>query len=104
MVIVSDQESSAKKTVCCEYRSLIPDDIRSLIESGVMERITIGYYRLLTIDPSEAVTIARLFPEGVQEEFMLRLALFSYADNLLFALSGFESPTTQFHHFGSLRY
>lgn len=60
-----------------ELRELKVDSraIRRLIEGGVMERIKTGYYRSLTIDPGEAATVVRLYPEGV---LWLHTALFYY--------------------------
>lgn len=39
--------------------------IRRMIEGGVMEKIKTGYYRSIAMDPGEAVTVVRLYPEGV---------------------------------------
>jgi hypothetical protein len=50
-------------------------DIKRLINSGVIEKITRGYYRFLSDDSSEAAIVTRLFPEGV---LWLNTALFYY--------------------------
>ena len=42
------------------------DDIQSLIEGGLIEKVRTGYYQLIDSENlSEAVTITRLFPDGI---------------------------------------
>lgn len=59
------------------FRELKVDSraIGRLIEGGVMERITTGYYRSLAIEPGEATIVARLYPEAV---LWYHTALFYY--------------------------
>ena len=52
------------------------DDIQILIDDGLIEKIRTGYYQLIDSEnPSEAVTITRLFPDGI---FCLDTALWHY--------------------------
>ena len=42
------------------------DDIQRLIDDGLIEKVRTGYYQLIDSEnPSEAVTITRLFPDGI---------------------------------------
>ena len=42
------------------------DDIQRLIDEDIIEKVRTGYYQLIDDDnPSEAVTVKRLFPDGI---------------------------------------
>ena len=52
------------------------DDIQRLIDDGLIEKVRTGYYQLIDSEnPSEAVTITRLFPDGI---FCMDTALWHY--------------------------
>ena len=63
---IFDRYGGIMRTYQLTSEKIFYDDIQRLIDEDIIEKVRTGYYQLIDDDnPSEAVTITRLFPDGI---------------------------------------
>lgn len=75
LVTAFEHNHGILKTAQLNKLNIDSRDINNLIKKGVIEKISVGYYRYLLSDFNEAAIISRLFPDGI---LWMDTALFYY--------------------------